>query len=220
MLLGAGFKNPQDGSSFSWQNLRSIEMLRVTHVLLKTLEGLMNSARLCHDGRSCSCYHGGSSFLVIEAYQVRNRNLWRRYQRHVQGICDKHEKHGIVPEAIDPPVGGALTKIAEAIDVNLAGNERLLFHGTRSLEIAQKIAAEGFDNRIAHSNGLYGRGTYFAAQTCKSAQYATADRSKATQSKMGTMLIARVAIGDPYYTPGPCQDISRAFDSNYQTYYC
>ena len=217
LFLGAGLKNPQDASLSPRQDLRLMEVNKVTEqeILLK-LEGLLNKSLPRHDGTPCLCLHGGSRFRVIEAYQVTNRDLWRRYERHVQGIYDKHEKHRILPQKINPPVGEALTEFAEEIDVNLLGNERLLFHGTRSFEIAQKIAAEGFDPRIAHSNGLYGRGTYFASQTCKSAQYAIEDghHSKATPSKMGTMLIARVAIGDPFYTPKGCPDISSAFDGN------
>ena len=61
-------------------------------------------------------------------------------------------------------------------------------------------------------DGLFGRGTYFAAQTCKSAQYATPDgmKSKASPQMVGTMLIARVATGDPFYTEAQCSTLTRA----------
>ena len=39
-----------------------------------------------------------------------------------------------------------------------AANEALLIHGT-NLEVAQKIAEQGFDPR--HLQGIYGRGIYF-----------------------------------------------------------
>ena len=39
-----------------------------------------------------------------------------------------------------------------------AANEALLIHGT-NLEVAQKIAEQGFDPR--HLHGIYGRGIYF-----------------------------------------------------------
>ena len=138
----------------------------------------------------------------MEAYQVKDRHLWLKYQRCVRSIRDKRKQYGITPANIDPSVGGALTKFAQEIDVDLAGNEILLFHGTRTWEDSKDIAREGFDSRIAKSSGLYGKGTYFAAQTCKSAQYATpSGQFKAASSDMmGTMLLARVAIGDPYYT--------------------
>ena len=105
----------------------------------------------------------------------------------------------------------ALIDFARELKVDLAGNERLLPHGTPDFDRAKGIATEGFDNRVAR-NGLFGKGTYFAAQTCKSAQYATPDgmKSKASPQRVGTMLIARVAIGDPYYAPRGCPDLSRA----------
>lgn len=93
------------------------------------------------------------------------------------------------------------------------GNERLLFHGTSDFEVAKTIATEGFDNRTAKNGGLYGRGTYFAAQTCKSAQYATEEgrSQKASAQMVGTMLLARVAVGHPHYASGPCKVLSRTF---------
>lgn len=105
----------------------------------------------------------------------------------------------------------ALTNFAWDLQVDQANNERLLLHGTRGLETAVKIAIEGFDNRVRGKSGLYGQGTYFAAQTCKSAQHATAHgaRQRATQWMMGTMLFARVAIGHPFYATGPCRERAR-----------
>ena len=169
------------------------------------LADLLNRSLSRHDGSHCGCLHGWSDFVVTEAYQVNNLPLWRRYQRCVRSIQDKHKLHGIFPESISPSVGKALTEFARDLTVDLAGNERFLLHGTRDFEIARGIATEGFDNRVAR-DGLFGKGTYFAAQTCKSAQYAIEDGWKkiASPQMVGTMLIARVAIGDPFYTPEPC----------------
>ena len=41
----------------------------------------------------------------------------------------------------------------------------------KSQDIAVQIVDQGFDHRRARENGLYGRGTYFAAESCKSRQY-------------------------------------------------
>lgn len=174
----------------------------VDRQVLSSLEDLLNRSMTRHDGTQCTCLHGRSRFRLMEAYQVKDRHLWLKYQRCVRSIRDKRKQYGITPANIDPSVGGALTKFAQEIDVDLAGNEILLFHGTRTWEDSKDIAREGFDSRIAKSSGLYGKGTYFAAQTCKSAQYATpSGQFKAASSDMmGTMLLARVAIGDPYYT--------------------
>ncbi|CAK9104680.1 unnamed protein product [Durusdinium trenchii] len=170
---------------------------------LSELESLLNSSALRHDQSRCHCPHGDSKYRLLEAYQVRNLYLWRRYQRFVRNLGDKQNQHGIVPEEIQPPVCEALTNFAEGLQVDLPCNERLLFHGTMKFGYAKAIAVEGFDNRIARQ-GLYGKGTYFASQTCKSAQYATkrGRAEKASHRMPGTMLVARVALGDPYYTEG------------------
>ena len=167
---------------------------------LSRLEDLLNGSLRRHDGAPCQCLHGDSTYRLQEAYQVRNLFLWRRYQRYVRNILDKQKQEGIVPEEIDPPVGEALTEFAQELQVDLARNERLLFHGTKLFRSAKAMVKEGFDNRVA-SEGLYGKGTYFAAQTCKSAQYATKSglNRKACHQQVGTILVARVAVGDPYY---------------------
>ena len=176
------------------------------------LEEVLNKSLSRHDGSHCNCLHGSSKYVVTEAYQVSNLPLWRRYQRFVRSMQDKHKQHGVSVEEINPSVvSEALTEFARELKVDLAGNERLLLHGTGDLKVAKAIATEGFDNRVAR-NGLFGKGTYFAAQTCKSAQYATLDgtKSKASPQMVGTMLIARVAIGDPFYTEGHCNKLTRA----------
>ena len=187
-------------------------MLPVTDQDVKSRLGdLLNRSLPRHDGSDCTCLHGRSNYVVTEAFQVNNLPLWRRYQRFVRSILDKHKQHGICPEKINPSVSEALTDFARELSADLAGNERLLLHGTRDFELAKAIATEGFDNRIAR-DGLFGKGTYFAAQTCKSAQYATSDgmNSTASPQMVGTMVIARVAIGDPFYTSAECSDESRA----------
>eukprot|EP00435_Cladocopium_sp_Y103_P057280 s611_g19.t1 len=184
------------------------------NVLVK-LEQVLNGSVSRHDGTCCWCLHGESTFKVIEAYQIKSVHLWRRYQRFVRSIRDKHKQHGISPESITPSPSQALIDFSMDIEVDLFGNERLLLHGTPDFDIAKVIAAEGFDNRIAR-DGLYGKGTYFAAQTCKSAQYATEDGhdEKASMQFVGTMLLARVALGDPFYTACACPDSTRPPDKN------
>ena len=170
---------------------------------LKELEGLLNSSLRRHDGTVCHCPHGESAYRLLEAYQVRNPYLWRRFQRFCRTIRDKQLQFGITPEGIQPPVGDALTNLAKRLEVDVDRNERLLFHGTRQFGYAKAIATEGFDNRVAQQ-GLYGNGTYFAAQTCKSAQYAAkkAMSEKASSQRPGTIIVARVALGDPFYAAG------------------
>ena len=195
-------------------------MQRVTDPkLLSRLGMVLNGSLVRHDGTHCNCWHGTSTFVVIEAWQIKNLHLWRRYQRFVRSIEDKQKVHRISPDQISPAVSEELTDFAKSIDVDLAGNQRLLFHGTGDFEVAKSIATEGFDNRVSNG-GLYGRGTYFAAQTCKSAQYATADGlAKASPQMLGTMLIARVAVGDPYYAQSGLT-VSRAFAKSWPDFNC
>ena len=74
-------------------------------------------------------------------------------------------------------------------------NEFYLFHGTSS-EMAEVICKHGFDERVASLNGLYGAGSYFAMNSCKSHQYSSA---KGNSSNF-VMLVCRVAMGSPYCT--------------------
>ena len=171
--------------------------------MLDVLEALLNDSVHRHDGSACSCPHGGSKYVVKEAFQVRNPHLWLEYKNRREVILGNHKQLKLSPEEITPPIGTALTKFGKRLDVDFVHNERLLLHGTRSMEQAQEIATHGFDHRVAN-NGLYGKGTYFAAQTCKSAQYATnrGHQEKASDEMLGTMLVSRVLIGHPYYTAG------------------
>eukprot|EP00435_Cladocopium_sp_Y103_P053897 s611_g17.t1 len=183
--------------------------------LLVRLQMVLNQSLSRHDGAICTCIHGSSNFVVKEAFQIRNPHLWRRYRRFVRSTQDKHKQHGISPDTISPSLCNVLTDFGDEIEVDQAGNERLLLHGTKTFDIAKIIATEGFDNRVCR-DGFYGKGTYFAAQSCKSAQYATdcGFHQKASHHLLGTILLARVAIGDPFYAQGLCQDCSRPPEKN------
>ena len=93
--------------------------------------------------------------------------------------------------------------LAEDVD------EKILLHGT-SWESANDIVQNGFDNRVSH-RGLYGDGSYFASQACKSHQYTCqVHKSSCGCPEERTLIIARVSLGDPYFArevaecrPGP-----------------
>eukprot|EP00438_Fugacium_kawagutii_P001121 Skav218112 [mRNA] locus=scaffold759:204027:222910:- [translate_table: standard] len=169
--------------------------------MVSKLQRVLNQSLRRADGTCCTCPHGASEYVVKEAYQIENLLLLQNYRNYALRMLGKHQRHGITVASC-PPVSKALAEFAEGLAVDQAGNQRLLLHGTRSFEIAKTIAMEGFDNR---AEGLYGRGTYFAAQTCKSAPYAIPNGfyAKASSQMWGTMIVARVAIGDAFHTPGP-----------------
>ena len=206
------FYRPPAPLTFSpapWETIQKV----TNSQMLSTLEEVLNKSTKRHDGGTCYCRRG-RSFQLKEAYQVKDLYLWRRYQRCVQSIKDKHKQYVVEADQLNLPQGNALTNFAKELGVDESSNEGLFFHGTRSFEVAQQIAKEGFDSRVAGSGGLYGKGTYFAVQSCKSAQYATAGGVQASSQTMGTMFLARVAIGDPWYTEGKYDD-SRALYGKY-----
>ncbi|CAD7959150.1 unnamed protein product [Amoebophrya sp. A25] len=89
-------------------------------------------------------------------------------------------------------------------------NEVYLLHGTR-VATAEAIATFGFDPRLSRdSNCLYGQGTYFASNFCKSLQYAgDLPRVPGEEKKNHVLIISRVLIGDPYVTPKVCCEMKR-----------
>jgi len=99
-------------------------------------------------------------------------------------------------------------------------NEFYLFHGTSS-KSAHFICEHGFDERVADLNGLYGAGSYFAINACKSHQYSL----KYKDSSTFVMLVCRVVMGSPYFTstqhngqrrpPDNAATPGRPFDSEY-----
>merc|ERR1712060_1025166 len=66
-----------------------------------------------------------------------------------------------------------------------------------------EIVETGFDFRLAEP-GHYGRGTYFASQACKAHQY-TSPQKRGVRH----MLMARVALGQPYFTGHVLRDDAR-----------
>ena len=73
--------------------------------------------------------------------------------------------------------------------------EFYLFHGTSS-KSARIICEHGFDERVANLSGLYGAGSYFAINACKSWQYSNSSKDSSTL----VMLVCRVVMGSPYCT--------------------
>ena len=85
--------------------------------------------------------------------------------------------------------------IPSKADLSTDINEFYLFHGTSS-EKARLICEHGFDERVANLNGLYGAGSYFASNSCKSHQYSNQYKDSPTW----VMLVCRVVMGSPYCT--------------------
>ena len=65
------------------------------------------------------------------------------------------------------------------------------------------------DERVANLRGLYGAGSYFACNACKSHQYAAANKDSADL----VMLVCRVSMGIPYCTAAQHGNARRAPDN-------
>jgi hypothetical protein len=95
----------------------------------------------------------------------------------------------------DEQGGGGKDEACCTSEMSADINEFYLFHGT-SLQKAEVICKNGFDPAAASSYCLYGAGSYFAINSCKSHQYSSA---KGKSSDL-VMLVCRVAMGSPHCT--------------------
>ena len=141
-----------------------------------------------------------SSAIVSKVERIENTELWKLYSTKKSVMLGMSSGSGFgqgghSPKAVKPSGH-------EVIDQGC--NEVWLFHGTQP-DIAQLIAVRGFDERVAALGGLYGAGTYFAENGCKSNQYARAT----TNAREHTIIYARVLMGDAYHTNSKQNQIRR-----------
>jgi len=145
------------------------------------------------------------SAKVDAIWRVENFGLWQKYVQHAKGM-------DAVPSIDSIQTSASLVQAAQSLRGGITFghvNEKWLLHGTTG-DIIEQVVAQGFDHRCARENGLYGRGTYFAAESCKSHQY-TCCCSAGSCRCVGTryVVLARVALGTPFYTKEACQKIAR-----------
>lgn len=150
-----------------------------------------------------------NTVTVTKVDRVENSILWKDYHRRKQAFQEfnssvtKGSLRGHKRIKVQPPPHG---KEDMVIDVDT--NEFWLFHGT-SYETSKIIAKTGFDERVARMQGLYGAGTYFAENPCKSNQY---NGSGLTASGERVIIYSRVLIGDAYETKTGLPEIRRPPD--------
>ncbi|CAE7701712.1 Tnks [Symbiodinium sp. CCMP2456] len=153
----------------------------------------------------CSCI---KTATVKSIHRIENFRLWHRYQARLQAMREDHAKCKVRVPGAALDLDGRSKVMSESQGVLDCGeplasdvDEKILLHGT-SYTNADAIVTEGFDHRTCH-RGLYGDGVYFAGAWCKIHQYTCSLHSgKACRCKQErTLIIARVALGDPYYAP-------------------
>jgi hypothetical protein len=139
-----------------------------------------------------SCCPATKQTRVVSVERVENESLWQRYQFSRDILKKNVAAQGIRSlSAATNWQPGIPSKVEMSTDIN----EFYLFHGTSS-KSAHFICEHGFDERVADLNGLYGAGSYFAINACKSHQYSL----KYKDSSTFVMLVCRVVIGSPYCT--------------------
>eukprot|EP00041_Stephanoeca_diplocostata_P000577 m.15443 g.15443 ORF g.15443 m.15443 type:complete len:1280 (+) comp10749_c0_seq1:405-4244(+) len=134
---------------------------------------------------------GMGGAVVTRVLRVENSRLWKRYctRREEMQSCD----------AVAPITIHGHTMLDPSI------NEVHLFHGTDP-DTARLIGEYGFDERVSAKSGLYGCGTYFASDSCKSMQYTKG----ANENGEYTFLLTRVLLGDAFSTTTWLKELRRA----------
>jgi hypothetical protein len=139
-----------------------------------------------------SCCLATKQTRVVSVERVENESLWQMYQLRRDILKKTCAAQGIRSISAVTNWQPAMPSKAEmSTDIN----EFYLFHGTSS-KSAHFICEHGFDERVAALSGLYGAGSYFAINSCKSHQYSSQNKDSSTF----VMLVCRVAMGSPYCT--------------------
>jgi hypothetical protein len=140
-----------------------------------------------------SCCPATKQTRVVSVERVENESLWQMYQLRRDILKKNVAAQGIRSLSAASRWQPAIP--SKEAEMSLDINEFYLFHGTSS-KSAHIICKHGFDEHVADLNGLYGAGSYFAINSCKSHQYSL----KYKDSSTFVMLVCRVVMGSPYFT--------------------
>jgi len=165
-----------------WKNKSGINFVATKFVRDELQKFMVESA----------CCSATKKTRVESVERVENESLWQMYQLRreiLKKTCAAQSIRSLTPDTNWQPA------IPSKADLSTDINEFYLFHGTSS-KSARFICEHGFDERVAALDGLYGAGSYFAVNSCKSHQYS--DRLK--DSPTWVMLVCRVVMGSPYCT--------------------
>jgi hypothetical protein len=168
----------------SWKNKSGFHLVP-TNFVLQLQEFMVKSS-------CCPGFTDRTRVLSVE--RVENEILWRRYETAreiLKKTCAGNRIQSLTRATKWQPAIPSKAELSPGI------NEFYLFHGT-SWNIARTICEHGFDERVANDSGLYGAGSYFAINACKSHQYSLGHRDS---DDTLVMLVCRVVMGSPYCTP-------------------
>lgn len=121
-------------------------------------------------GRDASGAHYYDYLDVECAWKVNNPNRSARYCEFRKNVLE-HRPQPCPRVHLKPEYESAVQTLAQiaGIDIDSRINETLLLHGTHA-EHCYSILYEGLDPNLS-SDGLFGRGTYFAEDGAKIDQY-------------------------------------------------
>lgn len=149
----------------------------------------------------------------VHAWRIENPILWRQYMSKSEELRSRHQVMGTRCEPVYPEVPEHVVpgmppyfKWRSSGSFDKSTNEVLLWHGTHG-DIINTIVKQGFDERVCSLSGMFGAGLYFAQDSCKSGQYAQADRNRSHW-----FLLCRVRLGRPYYATETMQNERKAPD--------
>lgn len=148
-----------------------------------------------------ACGDCGNKLLgkdIKSAVLIENPVLWTQYSATIGAVLkniNARQLDKTVNMSVPCRTGGVLDKYGEAgarllngPELTTQANEVMLWHGTKPHTVPS-IISSGLDPRLGNQ-GLYGYGTYFASELCKSLQY--------TDAKRQTVFLCRVVLGAPY----------------------
>jgi serine/threonine protein kinase len=158
-------------------------------------------------GSNNGIVHGG--YEVVRVERIENHRLWRKYramQRELAAHMDHARANGYaIPEIVLECYSEWQHELGLGRDRITSANEVFGFHGCPAAA-ANKIAIEGFDNRVSTGSvkngssvwfGYFGSGIYIAENASKSDEY-TKPEADGTQ----TMFVVRGCLGIPFQHHG------------------
>lgn len=166
---------PEFGST-DVTEMRRDEMQRIVDETMHSPIAAFEDSRCCR------------KLLVEKVIHVGNMSLWNEYTAEQKAMKNRHVEQTVLVRPMSQPPPSCLQ--FHDCDKNL--HELYAFHGTKNAT-AETIIKTGFDDRV--SGGIYGDGLYFTPSSCKALQY-----TKCDDDGLGTLLLARVCLGDAYTT--------------------
>ncbi|CAJ1393327.1 unnamed protein product [Effrenium voratum] len=133
---------------------------------------------------------------VCSVEQIQNVELWGKYEFHKDCI---RKKLSTLPASHKITTNQALSRACRWAELDTNINEVFALHGTKTCNV-DKIVKYGFDERLARQGGLYGQGTYFTDESCKSLQYTEARGGRGAE---GCIILSRVVLGYPHLATNP-----------------